>query len=73
MCTWGIRFREPKGWRLYSLKADGAEQEDGIEEQKAQAQAPVQFPVVQMDTQNLQPEDDNTRNVLTSTNTNWAY
>ena len=34
-------------------KQDGAKQEDGIEKQQAQAQPPVQPPVVQMDTRHL--------------------
>lgn len=38
---------------LESLKADGAEEEDGVEQQEAESQPAVQLPAVQMDTQNL--------------------
>ena len=42
-------------------KQDGAKQEDGIEKQQAQAQPPVQPPVVQVDTEHLGGEESVSR------------
>lgn len=38
---------------LQTLKADGAEEEDGIEQYETESQSAVQLPAVQMDTQDL--------------------
>ena len=45
---------------LQSLKADGAEEEDGVQQQETESQPAVQLPAVQMDTQHL----DNMRRCL---------
>lgn len=42
---------------LQLFKADGAEQEDGVEQQETEAQSAVQPPAVQVDTQNLRRTD----------------
>lgn len=39
--------------RLQPLEADGAEQEDGVEQHEPKAQPAVQLPAVQMDAQDL--------------------
>lgn len=50
--------RVPSQCRLTSHvpKEDGAEQEDGVEEQQAQAETPIQPPAVQMNARHLREQ-----------------
>ena len=43
---------------LQPLEADGAEEEDGVEQNETEPQPAVQPPAVQMDTQDLRRDGD---------------
>lgn len=42
-----------RGWCLKTLKANGAEEEDDVEQEQTETQPAVQPPAVQVDTQDL--------------------
>ena len=46
-----------RGVPLQPLKADGAEEEEDVQQNETEAQPAVQLPAVQMDTQDLRRED----------------
>lgn len=48
---------------LQPLEADGAEEEDGVEQNETEAQPAVQPPAVQMDTQDLRRDGEKEREI----------